>query len=85
MNNIENIIINPTPDTHEDNVYHIGHNIDITVGTVDGYFIYTNKNIKIKKRSSNQVVFMLPFGISEVTINTKDNENNIVAATYRAD
>jgi hypothetical protein len=84
VNNIENIDLVPTEDIHQEDVYHIGHNIDIVVPTHAGYFTY-NAPIKIKKHTGNSVTFSLPFGVNEVVVETKDDNNVIVRRTYKAD
>ena len=61
----------------------IGHNINLTVPTENAYFKYNNSNIKVISRSANEVVFCLPFGVDEVTIDTKQ-EGKVVTTTYRA-
>ena len=60
----------------------ISANMNITLTTENGYFKSTNKNLKISKHTSNEVVFSIPFGVSEVTIETKE-KGDIVNRTYR--
>ena len=83
-NNITDIVIAPKEDPNVSNLYHIGYNIDIIVETHGGYFVYDNNNIKIKKHTGNSVTFSLPFGVSQVAIETKDKDNNIIRRTYKA-
>lgn len=61
----------------------IGHNINLTVPTENAYFKYNNPNIKVISRSANEIVFCLPFGVDEVTVDTKQ-EGKVVTTTYRA-
>jgi len=84
VNNISDIVITPEEDPNVSDLYHIGYNIDIVVETHAGYFVYDNNNIKIKKHTGNSVTFSIPFGVSQVTIETKDNNNNIIRRTYKA-
>lgn len=72
---------NPAP-TLQDDFIRVAANIDITVPTESGYFKTSNTNIKIKKRSANEIIFSIPFGINEVTINTKARGDEVVK-TYR--
>ena len=65
------------------NVITIGANIDIALPTENGYFKTSNQNISIKKRSRTEVIFALPFGVNDVTIQTKQ-KGDIVETTYRA-
>lgn len=58
----------------------INNNIDITISTEEGYFKY-NKKIAVKRHTATQVVFSIPFGITEVTIQTKKN-GEVVSTTY---
>ena len=58
------------------------HNKEITLITENGYFKTTNSNIKIISRKKDQVVFSIPFGIEEVTIETKE-KGEVVYTTYK--
>ena len=60
----------------------ISANIPITLKTESGYFKSSNKNIKIQLRTADSVTFYIPFGISEVTVETKE-KGDIVKKTYR--
>lgn len=75
------VIINPIEE--EDNVS-IAHNIDITISTKEGYFKTSNKQIKIKRRTANEVIFNLPFGVNETTIEYKDSSDVIITKRYKA-
>ena len=79
---IINVVENPISLLSEDSVFHISPNVSITLSTEDGYFKTTNKNLKIQKRTSNTVVFSIPFGISEVAVEIKE-KGDIVTKTYR--
>lgn len=74
------IIIEPEEDPDIPNEFVIGNEIDVTLSTEQGYFGFSNKQIKIKKRSATSVTFMLPFGVNEVTVETK--EGGIVVARH---
>lgn len=78
--NITEVIIEPEED---DDVYYISNEVYVTLTTEDGYFVFDNKQIKIKKRSSTEVIFMLPFGVSEVTVETKEG-GEVVSRQYVA-
>lgn len=71
------IITSPT-EVNNKNI--INNNIDITVSTEEGYFKY-NKKIAVKRHTATQVIFSIPFGITEVTIQTKKN-GEVVSTTY---
>lgn len=72
--------INLTPDI--DNI--IGHNINITLPTSNGFFT-SNKEIKVVSRTKNQIIFYIPFGIDEVEVSVIDpdsGEQQLI--TYKA-
>ena len=70
--------------TYEELKNHIiGHNINITISTEDGYLQYDNPNINIISRNTEQVIFSLPFGVDQVTILTKQ-KGEVVTTTYSA-
>ena len=77
-----NVVENPISLLSEASVFHISPNVPITLSTEDGYFKTINKNLKIQKRTSNTVVFSIPFGISEVVVEIKE-KGDIVTKTYR--
>ena len=77
-----NVVENPISLLSEDSVFNISPNVSITLSTEDGYFKTTNKNLKIQKRTASMVVFSIPFGISEVTVEVKE-KGDIVTKTYR--
>ena len=60
----------------------VSPNIEISLDTENGYFIPSNKNIKIHKRNSTNVIFSIPFGITKITIDIKE-KGDIVQKTYR--
>ena len=78
-----NIPEEPISTLQDVNMVTIGANIDIALPTEDGYFKTSNQNINIKKRSRTEVIFALPFGVNDVTIQTKQ-KGDIVETTYRA-
>jgi hypothetical protein len=61
----------------------INNNIPVSLPTENGYFKTSNRNIKIIKRTSQEIVFMLPFGVSSVEIQTKQ-KGQYVTTAYRA-
>ena len=69
-----------TTPTEVNNKNIINNNIDITVSTEEGYFKY-NKKIAVKRHTATQVIFSIPFGITEVTIQTK-KDGEVVSTTY---
>lgn len=77
------ININETPiSTFTDDYVRVAANIDITLPTERGVFKTSNSNIQIKKRTANQVIFSIPFGVNEVTIYTQQQGDEVVT-TYR--
>lgn len=74
---IERVVKNITdiaeePEEQETNIFKINNEIDITLPTENGYFIYNNNQIRIAKRTATEVVFSLPFGVNEVEVETKE-------------
>lgn len=61
----------------------ISNNVDITVTTESGYF-KSDKKVVIKAHTASQVIFSIPFGITEVTIQTKE-QGEVVSTTYNTD
>lgn len=68
--------------TFRGNTISTAANLDLTIPTEGAYFKSSNSNINIKKRSMNEVIFSIPFGIEEVTITTKKRGDE-VTTTYR--
>ena len=68
------------PEVVEDNTYVVGHNIEVTLSTEDGYF-KSSKRIKIIKRNATTVTFLLPFGVDEATVEIK-NQGNVEVKKY---
>lgn len=66
----------------EDEEALISANMPITIYTTEGYFKSSNKNIKIQKRTENEVVFTIPFGVSETIIEFKE-KGDIRTKKYR--
>lgn len=60
----------------------VSANMPITQSTEQGYFKADNKNIKIKKRTDNEVIFLIPFGVKEVTIQFKE-KGDMIEKIYR--
>lgn len=79
---VEEIIIEPEQQPVT-NVFEISNEVDITLATENGYFEYDNRQIKIKKRSANQVVFCLPFGVEKVNVQIKEG-GEVVTKMYVA-
>lgn len=77
----ENISINEEVINTSTYAY-ISANQDIELNTEGGFFNTSNSNIKIKQRTSSKIIFSIPFGIEEVTIQTK-KKGDIVEKTYR--
>lgn len=75
------IIENPIQFFNEEYIS-ISCNMDIELNTEDGYFKTTNKNIKIKQRTSSKVIFSIPFGIKEVAVEIKE-KGDIITKQYR--
>lgn len=55
---------------------------NITLSTENGVFTYTNATLQVKARTATSVTFSLPFGCSEVTVNTQEAGEK-VSTTYR--
>lgn len=66
----------------KDNSIKISANVPITLQTQEGYFKSSNKNIKIQKRTEDTIVFLIPYGIKEVTVEVQE-KGDIVEKTYR--
>lgn len=60
----------------------ISANVPITLATEEGYFKTSNKNIKVQKRTEDVVIFSIPYGIKEVTIEVQE-KGDMVERTYR--
>lgn len=71
-----------TPETEEGRTV-ISNNVNITVSTEEGYF-KSDKKVVIKAHTATQVIFSIPFGITEVTIQTKQ-QGEVVSTTYNTD
>lgn len=52
----------------------VGHNIPVTIATEDGYLKYKG-NIKVIKRSAQEIIFSIPFGVEQVEISVKQQGN----------
>ena len=64
------------------NYIKVAANMAITVNTQYGYFQSSNPNIKIQKRTADIIVFSIPFGVEEVSIEVKE-KGDLVTKTYR--
>lgn len=79
------ININITEDTNIfDNITEVAHAQQIELSTENGFFKTSNHKIKILKRTSSQVIFMIPFGIDEEVNIQVQEKGGIVTKTYRA-
>lgn len=63
-------------------IYTIAANQQIELTTEQGFFNTSNSNIKIVKRTTSKIIFSIPFGIEEVTIQIM-KKGDIVERTYR--
>lgn len=71
----------PEDDTHTTE-YEVAPNSIITLATEEGFFKYSNAAVKIKKHSASEVIFQIPFGLKELTIQYKE-QGQIVERTYK--
>jgi hypothetical protein len=62
--------------------FKVSANVPIILETEEGYFKSSNKNIQIQRRTINQVIFSIPFGIKEVVVEVQE-KGDIVEKTYR--
>lgn len=67
-----------------DGIYYIAPNQEITLTTEQGFFKTSNSQIKIKKHTATQVIFTIPFGITEEIEITFKQNNEEVTATFKA-
>ena len=79
---VEEIIIEPEKQP-ETNIFEISNEVNITLATENGYFEYDNRQIKIKKRSANEVIFFLPYGVEQVNVKVKEG-GEVVTKSYVA-
>ena len=61
--------------------YTISANMPIVLETEEGFF-KTNTTVKIQKRTMSEVTFSIPFGVSEVIVQTQE-KGDLVERTYR--
>jgi hypothetical protein len=54
----------------------------ITVTTSNGYVVF-NPLVKIKSRTLTSVTFVVPYGITELVVDTKNNLDQIVTTNYQ--
>lgn len=76
------VVVEQPIETRSNNHINISANIPISLKTEDGYFKFNNNNIKVQKRTVSEVVFSIPFGVEDVTIEIKE-KGDIVEKTYR--
>lgn len=60
-------------DSQQTSAVEIAPNSKITITTEGGYFQASNKSIKVLKHTATEVVFQVPFGIEDLTIQYKQN------------
>lgn len=66
----------------EDVIRYVYPTTENEIATEDGYFVYSNKQLKVLSKSATKVVFMLPFSVCECEIKVKENGEEKVY-TYR--
>ena len=66
----------------KDSLIKISANVPITLQTEEGYFKSSNKNIKVQKRTEDTIIFSIPYGVKEVTVEVQE-KGDIVERTYR--
>lgn len=62
--------------------YNLKAGVEYTFDTQDGYF-NSSSPLTIKLRTANQIVFEIPFGIEEITIETKNFAGKIEQQIYK--
>lgn len=62
----------------------IGHNVPVTLTTEGGYLKYIG-NLKIMKRTAQEITFALPFGVDEVEVSVKENGEVVTYHYYGVD
>lgn len=65
-----------------DNTYSVIPNTAIVVNTNKGYFEYNNASLKILRHTTDLVEFLIPIGVEEVEIKTKERNNNVITKKY---
>ena len=79
----KNVVIDENIKEIGENIYSVLPNTPITITTYKGYFEYDNHSIEVLEHKSNLIKFLIPIGINEVTIKTKEGgNNNIVTKKY---
>ncbi len=76
-----NYVVEDTP-AEKEGYIEVQPEQNITLTTEDGVFTYTNATLQVKARTATSVTFSLPFGCSEVTVNTREAGEQ-VSTTYR--
>ena len=80
------LYVNEIPMELVDNIKQISSGVPITIKTINGYFKSNNRNINIQKHTNNEVTFTIPYGVSELTIQTKgvkDSGEEIIETIYQ--
>lgn len=54
----------------------------VTISTFNGFIVF-NPLVTIVSRTLTTVIFKVPFGITELKVDTKNNSNEIVSITYQ--
>lgn len=78
--NDETIVINEEYD--DDTNHYVYPTTCNEIATEEGYFKSSTDKIIIKARTSNKVMFILPFGVNEAEIKVKENGEEVIH-TYR--
>jgi hypothetical protein len=76
-----------TPDEPEENSTSLVTNVlkegdEVSIQTFNGYIVF-NPLVKIKSRTLTSVIFIVPFGISELVVDTKNSSDQIITTTYQ--
>jgi hypothetical protein len=72
-------------DIHEDEICDdntLSAGVEIEMYINYGYF-KTDKEVKVLRRTKDYVKFIIPFGIEEITITLKDEEQVDISKTYK--
>jgi hypothetical protein len=66
------------------NYFKISAGMPMTLSTQNGYFKTDNQIIKIKKHTSTQIIFDVPFGVSNFYVETKE-EGKVIRRYYEVE
>lgn len=69
-------------DPEDEHIIYVNATTENTINTESGYFKTSRSEIVVKKKTSKEVVFILPFGVDETEIQVKE-DGEIVTYTYR--